>query len=107
MGDKQVALQLEGSSPLEVGLYRAGALVAGDSAAGEGALLGWYCPTYAHREPALHCLAAAQGPVPLRLITWWQLGGARREDVEIEWESPGEGAAACRRVSYRGEVLRL
>jgi hypothetical protein len=86
-------------------LYRAGELVAGTRTGGEERIKGWVAWTYADRQPALRLEIESTGPLPLRLITWFAIGGAGAGSVDLDWCAPGEGACALRRVALGASIL--
>jgi hypothetical protein len=88
-------------------LYRAGEMVAGAAPGEEAPTKGWVAWTYADRQPALRLEIDARGPLPLRLITWLAIGGARTGAVELAWNDPGDGLCALRRASLGASVLEL
>lgn len=61
-----------------VSLYRAGRQLAGEPAPEPESTVGWWSPSYGHREPALTLVARLRDRLPLRLTSWWRLG---------EWEA--------------------
>jgi hypothetical protein len=68
------------------GLYRAGELIDGQPLVEEPTHLGWYAWTYAHKEPNLHWVAALEGDLPLRVMTWFILGDDDPQDLTLSWE---------------------
>lgn len=50
-------------------IFRAGTCLYGSSA--QNSILGWYSPTYAHREPALSIILSLKEIPPVRLLTAW------------------------------------
>ena len=72
----------------EITLYRAGETVAGGKQPAEDpAVLGWWSPTYGYKEPALTLVASVEGPLPLRLTSWWRLGDVEPQDLILEWDN--------------------
>lgn len=86
-------------------LYRAGELLDGEALPEPCATLGWYSPTYAHKEPALFIAAKSAGQLPLRLISRWQFGEADPGEVVVTWKTPGSSPTSLNSVVYRGEEL--
>jgi hypothetical protein len=72
----------------EIALYRAGERVAGERQPTEdAAVLGWWSPTYGYKEPALTLVTSVEGPLPLRLTSWWRLGDVEPLDLILEWDN--------------------
>ncbi len=71
-----------------IALYRAGERLAGDlQTEEEESALGWWFPTYGYKEPALSLVATIDGPLPLRLTSWWRMGDVTPEDLVFETNS--------------------
>ncbi len=72
----------------DIALYRAGERVAGEKQPGEdAAVLGWWSPNYGYKEPSLTLVATMEGPLPLRLTSWWRLGEVEPQDLVLEWDN--------------------
>jgi len=84
-------------------LHRAGRRLSGDRGAAE-ATRGWVSPTYGLLRPALELVVRARGPMPLRLITRFDLGDAQPGEPRIAWRevgaSPPLSAIECGRFRW-------
>jgi hypothetical protein len=74
--------------PARLALYRHGEHVAGEEFDEDPNTLGYWCPTYRTREPALTLVAKLRGELPLRIASWWRLGAL---DPELAWDSLEQG----------------
>jgi Heparinase II/III-like protein/Heparinase II/III N-terminus len=99
-----VELSVEGG---ELSVFRAGKCLAGGPAPKASTRWGWWAPVYGRREPGLRVVAVRQASLPLRLVSWWRLGGGRTGAPKVEWNPPGEGEAAIRRLRLAGAVLKV
>ena len=86
-------------------LYRAGELIAGEELVSDSRPYGWYSPTYAMKQPALHWLRSAHTQLPMRGVTKWVLDETDMEDVDIGWLDPEIKRPALSWVEYRGMRL--
>ncbi len=105
--DQAISLRLE-PKEVELGLYRAGELHGGSAVIPEGRdrTLGWRSPTYADLQPALTLVAQLAGDLPLRLLSWWVLGGSHPGSLQVAWESPGSGTLPFSRLLWGEEEIR-
>jgi len=92
---------------LRLGLYRAGACIAGEAVENAPASWGWSSPTYALRQAGLTLVGGMRGPLPMRSLTWWRLGGHGPESLEVAWRAPGSGPAAVSQLRFEGELLEI
>jgi hypothetical protein len=83
-----VALEVSGG---KIGLYRAGARIAGDPIAGAAETWGWRATAYAVKEPALRLVAEVRKTLPVRLMTSFAFSGRARTDLRLGWR-PVEAA---------------
>jgi asparagine synthase (glutamine-hydrolysing) len=88
-------------------LYREGGRIAGEAIRHAAGTWGWHSHTYAHRRPALTLVSEVEGPLPLRVVTWFRFDGATREGLRIEWTAPGEGRSALRSLALGNEKLQI
>jgi len=88
-------------------LYRAGMLIAGDQFIDRTETFGWFSPTYAIKEPALFFTASIAGPLPLRLISLWRLGGLEPVRLKVDWDKRASGQTDLSRIRYDQAVLDL
>ncbi len=86
-------------------LYRAGELISGEDFVADSSTFGWYAPTYAMKQPALHWLRSAHAQLPVRGVTRWVFDETDMEDVDIGWLDPEKGRPAFSRVDCRGMRL--
>jgi hypothetical protein len=104
-GSVDLGVELEDCSSA---LYRSGAVVHGEPVDGEQATRGWYSPTYAVREPALHWVHHAQGlSAPTQVRSWWACGPVRWQDVAVDWEVEWGAIPKLTSVSSGDSVLEL
>ncbi len=103
-GGVTVRTEAEG---VELGLFRAGQRVAGTADPPSQSTLGWRSGTYASREPGIHLLAQTTGSLPLRILTWFVLGDARREELAIEWRPPIAGRVGFAKARFGDEAISL
>ena len=90
-----------------MGVYRAGALIAGEPMNRDGTLWGWRSSTYATKEPALRIVTEVEDALPLRLETWWAFNDADPHDLTLERRDPCLGSSAVAGLEYRGERLDI
>ena len=102
----RMSIQGDGTQD-RMALYRAGELIAGNAFAPDSSTYGWYSPTYALKEPALHWLRGARAQLPLRWITKWVLDEAVMKEVHLRWLNPGKGRSPLSQVEYRGMRLDM
>jgi hypothetical protein len=99
-----VEVSLEGSAG-KIGLYRGGTLVAGDEVLADPELAGWRSTRYAVKQPCLRLVKQFEVSLPARHCTWWQIAGANKVDVDVEWTDPGQGLLPF--TSLHGQELNL
>jgi hypothetical protein len=103
-GKGPVELSVEGG---EISVFRAGVCLAGGPVPNASLRWGWWSPAYGRKEPGLRVIAVREAPLPLRLVSWWGLGGGRAGTPKVEWNPPGEGPVAVRRVGLAGTTLKV
>ena len=99
-----VELSVEGG---ELSVFRAGECLAGGPAPEASTRWGWWAPVYGRRQPGLRVVAVREASLPLRLVSWWRLGGGRTAAPKVEWNPPGDGEAAIRRLRLAGAALKV
>jgi hypothetical protein len=102
----ELALRVEAEAP-QVGVYRAGELVAGSRVSHESPCWGWHSPTYALKEPALRLAASVRSNLPLRICTWWSFNQADPEELEIAWGEEHEQITPVEGLDWNGEHLNI
>jgi hypothetical protein len=102
----KAAVGISGSG-VKTGVYRMGTQLAGVARVEEEKVAGWQSPTYALKEAALSYVALAEGPLPLRVVTTWELGERPPDQPEVEWAEPGRGSAGIKQISFADERLDL
>ena len=82
----QLSVQLEGAIG-SWSLHRAGRRVMGE--ADDEPTRGWESPTYSRLSPGVELVVRASGPLPLRLMTCFDLSRAGQEPPRISWREIG------------------
>jgi hypothetical protein len=101
-----VEVSMEGQNG-DVGLYRAGALIAGNGIYDHSELHGWRATKYAVRQPALRLVKRFVASAPLRHCTWWAFDAASRDGMEIFWNEPDRETLPFSSVGWQGKRLEL
>lgn len=107
-------LELEGAKvklhvgPGEHALYRAGERIWGPAPPFERRQWGWYSPTYALRQPALHWVTWLEGSLPKRMRSEWTIGSPGMAPPQLEWGAAAEtGLPDLQAVILGGHRLEL
>ncbi len=106
LGESGIAVSLEGNIG-NVGLYRAGALIAGDGIYEHPELHGWRATGYAVKQPALRLVKRFEASTPLRHCSWWTFGAAPRDGMEIFWNEPGRETLPFSSLGWQEQRLEL
>ncbi len=106
LGESEIEVSLEGQVG-DTGLYRAGALVAGNGVCANPNLHGWRSMGYAVKEPALRLVKRFEASIPVRHCTWWSFDAAPRDGVEIVWNEPDRDTLSFSRIGWQGQRLEL
>jgi hypothetical protein len=91
----------------DVGLYRAGALIAGEGIYDHPELHGWRSTGYAVKQPALRLVKRFEACAPLRHCTWWTFDAALGDNVEIGWNLPDRESLPFSRIGWQEQCLEL
>lgn len=102
----ELALRVEAEAP-QVGVYRAGEIVAGKRVSHESLCWGWHSPTYALKEPALRLVASVRSVLPLRICSWWSFNQADPGELEIAWWEEDAPKAPVEELYWNGEHLNI
>ncbi|HET7011540.1 MAG TPA: alginate lyase family protein [Anaerolineales bacterium] len=100
----EIGLSVEGGT---VSIYRAGKCVKGEPPPEASPRWGWRSGTYGRMEPALRVVFEQEGPLPMRIVSRFELGGGRQAEPKIEWMPPGKGPAAVARVRLGKTTLEI
>lgn len=104
-GSVDLKVELEDS---RCSLYREGEAISGEPLERQQQTWGWYSPTYAVREPALHWVHHAHAlDSPVQVRSWWTCGPVSWLDIGIEWTSGIEGAPQLSTVLAGDSSLEL
>ena len=88
-----------------MGIYTAGALVAGEELGEHDPVLGWYSPTYATKAPSLQLIAHVYQQLPLRLVTKVSLSPDEGSAGELKWNSVDFGIPAISQLTFEDGLL--
>jgi hypothetical protein len=92
---------------LRLGVYRAGELLLGEAAETAPPTMGWYSPTYAHKEPCLTLVGEVRGATPLRLVSWMSFGKDTRDSLTVDWAEPDAHSPAIVGLTHAGRRLDI
>ncbi len=91
----------------DMGLYRAGDLIAGEKIYDHPELHGWRSMGYAVKQPALRLAMRFEASAPLRHCTWWSFGATVGDGVEIGWNLPDPDTMPFSHIGWKEQRLEL
>jgi asparagine synthase (glutamine-hydrolysing) len=92
---------------IDLSIYRAGERIEGEYVPRDSDIMGWYSPTYARKDPALHFISNISGRLPIRISTRITLGDVIPNDLDVQLTNPAESELRVRSVRYKGEKLEI